>query len=60
MRSNAKRDVQHVGRLTGPRETESAKVSHFDFTVVSGYLECLIVVAVLVALGVAEALLKGL
>jgi hypothetical protein len=56
----AKKVGQPVCRLAGPCESESEKDSHFDFTVVSGYLECLILVAVLVVLGVAEALLESL
>jgi hypothetical protein len=60
LRAKAKRVAQQDCRLTDAPETESGKVSEFDFTVVSGYLECLIVVAVLVVLGLAEALLEGL
>jgi hypothetical protein len=60
LRAKAKGLAQEDCRLSDACETASARDSHFDFTVISGYLECLIVVAVLVVLGLAEALLEGL
>jgi hypothetical protein len=38
----------------------SARGSHVDFTVVSGYFECLLLIAVLILLGVAESVLESL
>jgi hypothetical protein len=39
---------------------KSAKSAYFDFTVVSNYLECIILVAVLIVLGIVEAVMDSL
>jgi hypothetical protein len=46
--------------VTGGSVTRSAKASYVDFTVVSGFLECLLLVAVLIVLGIAEGFLESL
>jgi hypothetical protein len=46
--------------MSGTSESKSAKGAYVDFTVVSGYLECLILVAVLIGLGIAEAVFESL
>jgi hypothetical protein len=39
---------------------KSAQGAYFDFTVVSNYLECIVLVGVLIVLGIAAALLESL
>jgi hypothetical protein len=58
--TKAKSVGQPACRVAARPVAKSAREPHIDFTVVSGYLECLILVAVLVVLGLAEAILDSL
>jgi hypothetical protein len=60
LETKAKSVGQPACRTSGSSVSKSTKRAHVDFTVVSGYLECLILVAVLIGLGIAEAVFENL
>jgi hypothetical protein len=51
---------QPATRAAGTSVRKSVNRSYVDFTVVSGYLESLLLVAILIVLGIAEGFLESL